>query len=49
DWQVEVGKPGLREIAPLLWPFYSANHRWAMAKGRAGLEREIVRRRALPG
>ncbi len=49
DWRVEVGKPGLRQLAPLLWPVYGANHRWAMAKGRAGLEREIVRRRALPG
>ncbi|MCA8879766.1 MAG: hypothetical protein KDA73_07370 [Rhodobacteraceae bacterium] len=46
DWRVDVEKPALKVMAPLLWPVYSANHRWAMARGREGLEREIRRRRA---
>lgn len=49
DWRVEVDKPVLRQLAPLLWPFYGANHRWAMARGREGLEGEIRRRRAAAG
>ncbi|PJE36521.1 polyketide cyclase [Pseudooceanicola lipolyticus] len=45
-WRVEVGKPLLRPVTPLLWPAFAANHRWAMAKGLAGLRRELARRRA---
>ena len=47
DWTVEVEKPLLRLFAPLLWPAFSANHRWAMARGEEGLRRELVRRRAI--
>jgi len=46
DWQVEVEAPVLRRLAPLLRPAYAANHRWAMARGEAGLRRELARRRA---
>ena len=49
DWTVAVEKPGLRQLAPLLWPFYGANHRWAMARGEAGLAQEIRRRRDATG
>lgn len=45
DWHVEVGKPVLRQLAPVLWPVFAANHRWAMARGLSGLEGEIARRR----
>ncbi|MEO3414819.1 SRPBCC family protein [Roseovarius sp. CAU 1744] len=46
DWTVVVGKPVLRLLAPILWPAFAANHRWAMARGEAGLRRELARRRA---
>lgn len=44
-WQVRVEKPLLRRLSPLLEPLFAWNHRWAMAKGEAGLQREIDRRR----
>jgi hypothetical protein len=46
DWRVVVEKPLLRPLTPVLRPVYAWNHRWAMARGREGLERELVRRRA---
>ena len=46
DWAVEVGKPVLRLLAPVLWPAFAANHRWAMARGEDGLRQELIRRRA---
>lgn len=46
-WRVRVEKPGLGRLAPLLRPVYAANHRWAMARGREGLARELARRRAI--
>jgi len=47
DWSVRADKPLLRYLSFLLRPIFSANHRWAMQRGREGLERELVRRRAL--
>jgi hypothetical protein len=46
DWQVVADKPLLRVLAFLLKPIFSANHRWAMAKGEESLRLELVRRRA---
>jgi len=45
DWQVEVVKPGIGPLSPLLRWLYAANHLFAMAAGRAGLKRELARRR----
>ena len=45
DWRVSVEKPILKPLTPLLRPLYAANHRWAMARGREGLIRELERRR----
>jgi hypothetical protein len=45
DWQVKAEKPVLRLLSPLLAPLFAWNHRWAMAKGEAGLKREILKRR----
>jgi Polyketide cyclase / dehydrase and lipid transport len=47
DWHVTADKPILRLLSPLLAPVFAWNHRWAMAKGEAGLRRELVRRRAV--
>ncbi len=46
DWQVDVDKPVLRVLAPILAPLFAANHRWAMNKGEEGLRAELERRRA---
>ncbi len=46
DWRIDVEKPLLKPLTPLLRPVYAANHRWAMARGLEGLQRELVRRRA---
>ncbi len=45
DWRVKAEKPVLRLLSPLLAPLFAWNHHWAMAKGEAGLTREILRRR----
>ena len=45
DWSVAVGRPVLRQLTPLLWPVFAANHRWAMAQGLEGLKKELERRR----
>jgi hypothetical protein len=45
DWRVAVEKPLLKPLAPLLRPLYAANHRWAMARGLEGLQRELEARR----
>jgi hypothetical protein len=48
DWQVSARKPLLRRLGWLLMPAFSANHRWAMAKGQESLALELRRRRAGP-
>lgn len=44
-WTVDVERPWMRIMAPILWPVFIANHEWAMARGEEGLRRELVRRR----
>jgi hypothetical protein len=46
DWRINADKPLLRLGTPVLRPFFSANHRWAMARGQESLELELRRRRA---
>ena len=44
-WRVDVKQPYIR---PLFWmakPIFTANHRWAMRRGREGLQAEVLRRR----
>ena len=48
-WQVDVAKPWMRALAPLLRPLFAWNHAWAMAKGEEGLRRELERRRVSAG
>ncbi len=48
DWRVSAAKPLLRRLSWLLKPLFSANHRWAMARGEESLRLELRRRRA-PG
>lgn len=49
DWRVRAEKPWLRRLSPVLKPLFAWNHRWAMAKGEAGLRREMARRNAQAG
>jgi hypothetical protein len=47
EWRLRVEKRLLRRLLFLLKPLFAWNHRWAMARGRESLDRELVRRRAL--
>ncbi|MGH2355601.1 MAG: SRPBCC family protein [Chloroflexota bacterium] len=46
DWRVRADKPLLRRLSFLLKPIFSANHRWAMARGEESLRLELARRHA---
>jgi hypothetical protein len=46
DWRLRAEKPLLRALSFLLKPVFSANHRWAMARGEESLKLELRRRRA---
>jgi hypothetical protein len=41
DWKLTAEKPLIRYLSSLFKPLFSANHRWAMAKGEQGLTREL--------
>ena len=45
DWQVAAAKPLLARLSWLLRAVFSANHRWAMARGEESLALELRRRR----
>jgi len=44
DWRIRAEKPLLRYLSFLLKPIFSANHRWAMARGEESLKAELARR-----
>jgi hypothetical protein len=46
DWRIDAEKPLLKALTPLLKPVFSANHRWAMARGEESIVLELARRRA---
>ena len=46
DWRIRAEKPLLRLFSPVLRPVFSANHRWAMARGEESLRLELQRRHA---
>jgi hypothetical protein len=43
DWRVSADRPLFRLLSPLLAPVFAWNHRWAMARGEAGLRAELRR------
>ena len=47
DWKLTADKPLLRRLSFLLKPVFSANHRWAMARGLESLQLELARRHAV--
>ncbi len=53
DWQISVDKPVVRQFTWLFRPLFTANHRWAMARGLESLQLELLRRASgapnLPG
>jgi hypothetical protein len=46
DWKITADKPLLKTLSFILKPIFSANHRWAMARGEESLKLEMARRRA---
>jgi hypothetical protein len=46
DWVVVAERPLLRRLSAVIKPVLAANHRWAMARGEAGLRHEPAARRA---
>ncbi|HEX5227919.1 MAG TPA: SRPBCC family protein [Bryobacteraceae bacterium] len=44
DWRIRAEKPLLKHLSFLFKPIFSANHRWAMARGEESLKVELVRR-----
>jgi len=46
DWRILAEKGILRTFSFVLKPLFSANHRWAMARGEQSLRLELARRRA---
>jgi hypothetical protein len=46
DWKIRADKPILRYFSLIMKPLFSANHRWAMAKGEESLRLELARRHA---
>jgi hypothetical protein len=46
DWRISAEKPLLRYFSVLVKPIFSANHRWAMARGEESLRLELARRHA---
>jgi hypothetical protein len=47
DWRIRADKPLLRYFSFAFKPFFSVNHRWAMARGEESLLSELVRRRSV--
>jgi hypothetical protein len=47
DWKISAEKPLLRYFSFIMKPIFSANHRWAMAKGEESLRLELARRHAV--
>jgi hypothetical protein len=45
DWKIRADKPLLRSFSFIFKPIFSANHRWAMARGEESLRVELARRR----
>jgi hypothetical protein len=44
DWRLRAEKPLLRYLSFLFKPLFRANHRWAMARGQEGLQKEVAAR-----
>src|SRR5205085_9546323 len=49
DWKILAEKPLLRNFSFIIKPIFSANHRWAMARGEESLHLELARRHAATG
>jgi len=44
DWRIRAEKALLKYLSFLFKPIFSANHRWAMARGEESLKLELARR-----
>ncbi len=48
-WRVELAKPWMRWLAPVLAPLFRWNHDGVMRAGESGLTRHLAHHRAAPG
>ena len=46
DWRIRAEKGVLKTFSFVMKPLFSANHRWAMARGEESIRLELARRRA---
>jgi hypothetical protein len=46
DWKILAEKPLLRNFSFIMKPLFSANHQWAMRRGKESLELELARSHA---
>jgi len=46
EWNLDVNKPFVRYMTPMLRPVFEANHRWSMEQGESSLREELIRYRA---
>ena len=49
EWHIEVRKPLVRHLVPLLRPLFAWNHRWAMQRGQSPIHVRICRGRTSRG
>ncbi|MEP7109541.1 MAG: SRPBCC family protein [Ferruginibacter sp.] len=47
DWKLEAEKPFLKTFSFIMKPIFSANHKWAMEKGKESLKLELMRKRTV--
>lgn len=43
EWRIDVRKPLVRHLTPLLRPLFAWNHRWAMRKGQERIVELVAR------
>ena len=41
-FEVKIDRPGMRILAPLLWPLFALNHYWTTPRGERGLREYLI-------
>ncbi len=45
-FEVKIDRPGMRFLAPILWPLFALNHYWTTPRGEKGLQEYLEARRS---
>jgi uncharacterized protein YndB with AHSA1/START domain len=45
-FEVKIDRPGMRFLAPVLWPLFALNHYWTTPQGEKGLKEYLKARRS---